>query len=167
MRFSGAVAHTILIAAFATTQSVFFRHGLIAGVTPDIALLILIFSANQHGSFKTQSAGFISGLIHDFLSITPLGFHAFTRTLLAYLYGLFKGKFFIDPFLMPVLLAALGTFLKAAFGYFILAVFSPAHAAVVFNARLGIEIGLNALTAPFLYGLLKLFGVIRMAREEL
>lgn len=167
MKLSGALFHTILIALFAATQSTIFRHGLVAGVTPDVALLILIFSANQQGSFKAQTAGFVSGLIQDFLSITPLGFHAFTRTLLGYLYGVFKGKLFIDPILMPMLLAALGTFFKAVFGFFILAVFSPDYAAVIFSTRLGIEIGLNALTAPFLYGLLKLLGIIKLSREEL
>jgi len=167
LKLSGALPHTLLIAALATVQSVLFRHGLIGGVTPDFALIVLIFTASQHGSFRAETAGFISGLIQDFLSLTPLGFHAFTRTLIGYLTGLFKGKLFIDPLLMPVLLAAIVTLLKAVFGYILLAVFSPIQAAAVFTSRLAIEIGLNALVSPFLYGLLKLVGIIKMTREEL
>ncbi len=167
MKLSGPVIHTVLIASLATVQSVLFRHGLLGGVTPDFALIVLIFTANQHGSLRSQTAGFVSGLIQDFLSITPLGFHAFTRTLLGFLFGVFKGKLFIDPILMPVLLAATGTFLKALFGYFLLVLFAPAHAAVVFSVQLGIEIGLNALVAPFLFGFLKLAGIVKTTREEL
>ena len=167
MKLSGPVVHTILIAACAALQSVFFKNGLVAGVTPDIALIILIFSANQQGSFRAQTSGFIAGIIQDFLSLTPLGFHAFTRTLIAYLNGLFKGKLFLDPILMPVLLAAIGTLLKGVFGYIILLFFSPEHAEIVFTLRLGVEIGLNSLIAPFLFGFLKIIGIVRTAREAL
>jgi rod shape-determining protein MreD len=167
MKISGVMIHTILIGSLAALQSVVFRHGIVAGVTPDFALIVLIFTANQFGSLKSQTAGFASGLIQDFLSITPLGFHAFSRALLGYLYGLFRGKLFIDPILVPVLLAAFGTLLKAVFGYVLLAAFSPAHASVVFSMQLAIEIGLNALVAPFLYGLLKVVGIVKMSREEL
>lgn len=167
MKLNGPGVHTLLIAGLATVQSVFFKHGMIAGTTPDFALILLVFTANQHGSFRAETAGFASGLIQDFLSITPLGFHACTRTIIGFLYGVFKGKLFIDPILMPVILAAIATFLKALMGYLLLAIFSPEHAAAVFTVRLGIEIGLNAAIAPFLFGLLKLLGIIRMTREEL
>ena len=166
MKLSSSLSSTIIVTAFAVMQSVFFRHGLVAGVTPDFALIILIFSANQHGSFKAQSTGFISGIIQDLLSVTPLGFHAFTRTLIGSLYGVFKGKLFIDPILVPMILAAVGTLIKAVFGFFLLSLFSQEYASVVFTTGLGVEIGLNTLAAPFLFGLLKLIGVFRAARDE-
>ena len=166
MKLSSALFSTILISAFAVLQSVFFRHGLIAGVTPDFALIILIFSANQHGSLKAQSTGFISGIIQDLLSVTPLGFHAFTRTVIGSLYGIFKGKLFIDPILVPMILAAVGTLLKAIFGFLLLSIFDQEYTSVVFTAGLGVEIGLNTLAAPFLFALLKLIGVFKAARDE-
>ena len=166
MKLSSSLSSTIIVTAFAVMQSVFFRHGLVAGVTPDFALIILIFSANQHGSFKAQSTGFISGIIQDLLSVTPLGFHAFTRTLIGSLYGVFKGKLFIDPILVPMILAAVGTLIKAVFGFFLLSLFSQEYASVVFTTGLGVEIGLNTLAAPFLFGLLKLIGVFRADRDE-
>lgn len=167
MKLSSGFVHTLLIAALAAMQGVFFKHGLVAGVTPDFALIVLIFSANQQGSFRAQTSGFIAGLIQDFLSVTPLGFHACTRTLLGYLNGLFKGTLFIDPILVPMLLAAVGTLLKAVFGYLLLSLFSPEHGAMVFTGSLGIEIGLNALIAPFLFALLKFAGILRLTREEM
>ncbi len=167
MKISSSLFHTIIVTAFAALQSVLFRHGLVAGVTPDFALVILILSANQHGSFKAQTTGFISGITQDILSITPLGLHALSRTLIGYIYGAFRGKLFMDPILMPMLMAALGTFLKAVFGFLILSVFAHDYSSIVFTASLGVEVGLNALIAPFLFGLLKLLGVIKTAREEL
>jgi len=166
MKLSSPLFSTILVTVFAVLQSVFFRHGLVAGVTPDFALIFLIFSANQHGSLKAQSTGFISGIIQDLLSITPLGFHAFTRTVIGSLYGIFKGKLFIDPILVPMLLAAVGTLLKAIFGFLLLSIFDQEHASMVFTVGLGVEIGLNTLAAPFLFGLLKLIGAFKAARDE-
>ena len=166
MSIYGSLFHTILITGFAVIQSVVFRHGLVAGVTPDIALIMLIFSANQHGSLKGQTSGFISGIVQDLLSITPLGFHAFTRTLIGYLYGIFKGKFFIDPIIVPIILAALGTLIKAVFSFFILSLFAYEYASIVFTRALGVEIGLNVLAAPFIFGLLKALGVIKASRED-
>jgi rod shape-determining protein MreD len=166
VKISGALFHTILIVVFTVLQSVVFKHGLIAGVTPDFALIILIFSSSQHGSFKAESSGFVAGLTQDFLSTTPIGFHALSRTLIGYLYGIFKGKLFIDPILVPVLLVAVGTFLKAVLSFFILSIFAQEYSSVVFTRALGVEIGLNALAAPFLFALFKLLGVFKTAREE-
>ncbi|MBN1686965.1 MAG: rod shape-determining protein MreD [Spirochaetales bacterium] len=167
MKLSSSLFHTILATAFAVVQSVIFKNGMIAGATPDFALIILILSAGQHGSLKGQTTGFVTGITQDILSVTPLGFHALSRTLIGYLYGVFKGKFFMDPILVPMLLAAIGTILKAVFGFLILSVFAHEYAAVVFTGALGVEIGLNVLTAPFLLGLLKLLSIVTTAREEL
>ena len=167
VKLSGALFHTVLAAALAVFQSVLLKNGIVAGVTPDFALIVLVLSANQHGSFKGQSTGFVLGVVQDLLSITPLGFHALSRTLIGYLYGVFKGKFFMDPILVPMLMAAFGTFLNAVFGFLILSVFAQEYASVVFTGALGVEAGLNILAAPFLLGLLKILGIVKTAREEL
>jgi len=167
MSISGFLFHTATISALAVIQSVVFTNGIIGGVTPDFALLVLVFSANQHGSLKGQTAGFITGIIQDVLSITPLGFHAFSRTVIGYLFGAFKGKIFIDPLLIPILLGVVATLAKAVLGFALLAIFSPSQADVVFTVKLAIEIGLNALAAPFLYGLLKMIKFVKYSREEL
>ena len=167
MNFTGVIFHTVLIGAVTVFQSIVLKNGIIAGVTPDFALLILVLSANQHGSLKGQGSGFAAGLLQDFLSITPLGFHALSRTVIGYLFGAFKGKIFIDPLLIPILFAVIATAVKALLGYVTLAVFSPNHAETVFSLSLVIEIGLNAIIAPFLFGLLKLLKLVRFSREEL
>lgn len=166
MNLSGLVAHTILITGLVVLQTTIFKHGLIAGVTPDVAFVFLLLSSHHHGSFRGEIEGFISGLVQDFLSLTPMGFHAFIRTIISFLYGLFRGKLFIDPILMPMLLAAIGTFAKAIFSFIILSIFSPEHAGTVFSKTLGITIGLNTLISPFLYGLLRLTGILKPSREE-
>ena len=165
MNLTGVTIHGVLIGAFVLVQTVVFKNGIVGGATPDVALLLLVFSANQHGSLKGEVTGFGAGLLQDFLSLAPIGFHALIGTVLGFLAGLLKGKLFLDPILMPVLLAVVTTLLKAIFGAIVLAVFVPELVGTVFSPKLGIEIGLNALIAPFLYGLLHLAGVFKTARE--
>ena len=166
MNLSGIAVHTALMAGFTVLQTTVLRNGVIAGANPDIALLILVFSASQHGSLKGEGAGFVTGLLRDFLSLAPLGFNAFVGTVMGYLYGISKGKLFVDPILMPVLLGTIATVVKAVLSILLLAIFAPEQTRTVFGARFGVEVGLNALIAPFLYGLLHLAGVFRATRER-
>ena len=163
---SGIVPHTIIMGGLVLLQTTLFKHGILAGVTPDFSLLVLLFSANQHGRLKGETSGFISGLVQDFLSVAPMGLHALTRTVIGYLYGVFRGKLFVDPFLMPLLMAAIGTLLKALLQFPLLALFSPEHAPMVFTSRLAIELGMNTLISPLLYALLKGIRVIRVTRQQ-
>ena len=158
--------HIAIMAGLIVLQTVVFPNGLIGGAMPDLALIVLCFSSNHHGSFKGQLSGFVSGLVLDFLSLAPLGFHAFIRTVIGMLYGLFRGKVFIDPILVPVVLVILATFLKALIAFLISSVFAPELAAAVFSRQLGIEIGLNALVSPFLFALLKGIGMVRTGRSS-
>lgn len=166
MNFSGFFFHTAVIGTMAVIQSVFLANGIVGGVTPDFALLVLTFSANQQGSLKGQTAGFVTGFVQDVLSITPLGFHAFSRTVIGYLFGAFKGKIFIDPLLIPILLAIVATVIKAVLGFGLLAIFSPGQADVVFSVKLAIELGLNSVAAPFLYGFLRMIKFVKYSRKE-
>jgi rod shape-determining protein MreD len=135
----------------------------VAGVTPDIALVLLIFFANREGSMHGQTGGFISGLVQDFLSTAPLGFYAFIRTLTGFLFGITKGKLFVDPLMFPIVLVVLATLLKALASMFLSLLFLPdATAAAIFSSKLWIEIGLNAVLAPFLFGILKLFKIFKV-----
>ena len=124
---------------------------------PDLALCILIFTAYVNGSMTGQLNGFISGFFIDFISAAPLGLNAFIRTLVGALSGLLKGTFFLDPFFLPMILCALATILKALL-YFLLNIVLgdtvPSYS--LFEGKFWMELGLNTILAPFLFGLLKL-----------
>ena len=125
-------------------------------VVPDLALCVVVFSAYVNGTMTGQVSGFFSGLLLDFLSSSPLGLNCLVRTVIGALAGVFKGAFFIDIFFMPVILCSLATIIKAVI-IFVLHIFmGHAVPAYSFTSSLfWIELGFNAISAPFLFFILK------------
>jgi len=155
----------LLCIAAAILQSTLIARISFLKVVPDLALCILVYSAYVNGTMTGQVSGFFSGLLLDFLSAAPLGLNCLLRTLIGALTGLFKGAFFLDIFFMPVILCALTTILKAVI-LFILHLFLgskvPSYAIVA--STFWLELGLNALSAPLLFALLKRFRPISPER---
>lgn len=131
----------------------------IAGAVPDVALIVLISLSNRNGSMPGQTSGFVAGLVQDFVSLAPLGFNAFIRTLTGFLFGLTRGNIFVDPILVPMLMAFSGTLLKEILSGLLAAVFGI-HSAVpaLFSVRFLVELVYNSVLAPFVFGLM---GLIR------
>ncbi|GHV66591.1 hypothetical protein AGMMS49928_01650 [Spirochaetia bacterium] len=154
-----------LIAAL--LQSTLFARLAIFHTVPDLVLGIVIYSAYVNGSMTGQLAGFFSGLLMDCLSASPMGLHAFTCTLAGALAGMMKGTFFLDVVFLPAALSAGATALKGAVYlglHFLLAGAVPAYS--FFAPVFWVELLLNTVLAPFLFGLLKLFGPLLAGRER-
>ncbi len=150
-----------LIALAVVLQSTLLHWIAVRGVIPDLGLIVLVFVAIRRGSMTAQLSGFVSGVVEDVLSLSPLGFHAFIRTVVGFLYGLTEGGIFVDPILMPVILIIIATIFKALISSLLVVFLSiPAAGFGVFTGPLWIELGYNAVLAPFLFaalGLLKAF----------
>jgi len=155
----------ILIATL-LQSTVFSRLALHIYVVPDLALGILVFIAYMNGTMTGQVTGFFSGFLMDFLSAAPLGFHAFVRTLVGALTGFIKGTFFVDFFFLPMALCAGATAFKALI-YFLLHLILDGAVPLynIFGLYFWIEMGLNTLLAPFLFGFLKLFSSILVGQK--
>jgi rod shape-determining protein MreD len=125
-------------------------------VVPDLALCIVVYSAYVNGTMTGQVSGFFSGLLLDFLSAAPLGMNCFIRTVIGAVAGIFKGSFFLDIIFMPIILCALATIAKAILLLLLNLVFGPAIPVYPLTSSLfWIELGLNLLSAPLLFFLLK------------
>ena len=160
------ITTVILCTVAAVLQSTLIPKIAVFNVIPDIALCILIFSAYVNGTMTGQVSGFFSGLLYDFLSVSPIGLNCLVRTLIGAFAGVFKGTLFLDFFVMPVILCALGTILKAAIVFVLHLIMGSAVPAYSFTSSLlWIEIGLNALSAPLLFLLLKHFKLIHVGRN--
>jgi len=134
-------------------------------IIPDLALCIMVFSAYVNGTMTGQVSGFFTGLLLDFLSAAPLGMNCLVRTLIGALTGIFKGAFFLDAFLMPVVLCAAATLLKALIIFILHLIIGPSVPTYsFFSTVLWIELGLNCLCAPLLFFLLKRFKPILAGR---
>ncbi len=155
---SAALVYGVIIAAgFALLQSNVLDGIAIGGVVPDIALIVVVFLANKRGSFEGELSGFGAGVAQDLLSLAPIGFHASTKTLVGYLIGKTRGKMFLDPIFLPILMVFAATLLHGLLASLIVTVFRIELAfSGVLSARFAIELAYNALLAPVVFGMLRL-----------
>ncbi len=157
----------VLLVVAVVLQSTIIGKVAIGGVRPDIALIILVFVSLRRGSMVGQTSGFLSGILEDFMSVSPLGFHPLMRAVIGYLYGIFAGNVFVDPFLMPMVLTVIATLIKGLLSGLISAVFGLTSSGFLYFAgRIWIEVGYNAVLAPFLFALLNLLRVFKQAEKE-
>ncbi len=156
-----------LIALAVVLQSTLLHWIAVRGVIPDLGLIVLVFVAIRRGSMTAQLSGFVSGVVEDVLSLSPLGFHAFIRTVVGFLYGLTEGGIFVDPILMPVILIIIATIFKALISSLLVVFLSiPAAGFGVFTGPLWIELGYNAVLAPFLFAALGLLKALKPRDKE-
>jgi rod shape-determining protein MreD len=158
---------TVFILIAGLIQSTLLSRLTIYGAKPDLALGILVFSSYVNGTMTGQLTGFFSGIFMDFLSAAPLGLHTFTGTIIGALSGLLKGTFFLDAVVLPMILCAAATILKALMQlvlHLLLAGVIPAYALT--TPLFWIELLLNTFTAPLLFGTLKLFTPLLASGRE-
>ena len=150
----------------AVLQSTLLARLALYRAVPDIALIIIVYSAYINGTMTGQMTGFFYGLALDFMSAAPLGLNAFVRTIIGALAGLMKGTFFLDIFLLPMILCACATLLKALILFLLSLPFAgfvmsyPIAAPVLWA-----EIALNTFCAPFIFALLKRFSPLLTTRR--
>ena len=147
---------TVILCTIATIlESTIINKIAFLGVKPDLALCILVYSAYVNGTMIGQVSGFFSGLCADFLSGSPLGLNCLVRTLTGALAGIFRGAFFLDFIFLPVILCILATIIKALI-YLVLHLIIPVIPTYSLTSSVfWIEAGLNALSAPLLFLILK------------
>ena len=160
-------ALVFILAAALLQSTILSRLVLYIHAAPDLSLGILIFTAYVNGTMTGQLTGFFSGFMLDFLSAAPLGLNALIRTLIGALAGLIKGTFFLDIFFLPMALCAGATVVKALIYLLLHLLFvKTVPSYTFFNLTFWIELGMNTLLAPFLFGFLKLFESLLSGQRE-
>lgn len=115
---------------------------------------------------KSQISGFAGGIVEDVLSLSPLGFHTLIKTIIGYVFGITKGKIFVDPIIIPIVLVLVATFLKSVLGILFIALFRISVLQGVFSVKLWIEMGMNAFLAPFIFAFMRIFKVFKRAERD-
>jgi rod shape-determining protein MreD len=156
---------TVIFALIAAIlQSTLLSHIALYRAVPDIALGIIVYSAYVNGVMTGQFSGFLYGLAFDFISAAPLGLNALVRTIIGALAGFMKGTFFLDVFLLPMILCASATLIKVLL-LLLLSLLIPGIQAYSFTSPvLWAELALNTFIAPFLFALLKRFNSLLTKR---
>ena len=157
----------VLLFAALLLQSTILAFIAIADVKPDISLIILVFIAIHTGRMVGQLSGFISGLIQDFLSLSPLGFHSLIRTILGFLFGSIQGSVLINSLFLPVLFVLVATVTRELLSAIISVIFSTETLKVAhFNVKFWIEVAYNSLLAPFLFSILNIIKIYKFSDRE-
>jgi len=156
----------LLCVAAAILQSTLLAKIAFFNVVPDLALCILVFSAYVNGTMTGQVSGFFSGLFIDFLSAAPIGMNALIRTIIGALAGIFKGALFLDYVVMPAILCALATILKAIMIFMLHLIMGSVIPAYSFiDPVFWLELAVNVVSAPLLFLLLRQFKPILTGRS--
>ena len=151
----------VFVFVAAILQSTLLSRIALAGAVPDLALGIVVYVAYLNGLMTGQVAGFAGGVVLDLISAAPLGLNALVRTLIGAASGLLRGRVVLDFFVMPMILLAAATLLKALILLLLSLIFRGAVPAYPLAAPvLWAELLLNVLSAPLLFAFLRRFDAL-------
>ncbi len=157
-----------LIICFATiAQTFIFNWFPLIDIKPDLRMILLIYFSYRQGQFCGQISGFCSGLLEDILSTSPIGFNAFVKTLIGFLYGTLKGNFFINVILLPILLVTFGTLINILLSMAVNFVFLGSRITIsVLRIETLYEIGVNIILAPVVFSILNATRAFKLKGRE-
>ncbi len=152
------IASSILIACLILIQTAVFSHIPFFLITADFTLVYIVFVAINNGPRFAMILGFISGLLLDFMSISPLGSSSFIFTFVAFFLGQLYGRYNLNHILFSLVLTLLATFTKAFLIFFLHFLFGSAVKVYSFyESPFWIELLINLIFAPILFLILNRF----------
>ncbi len=146
-------------------QSTLLQKISVFGVVPDIALIVIVFISYSSDPMNGQMTGFLAGLAQDFISSGPLGFNALIKAVTGFIYGKIHGKLFLDHILLPVIFIVISTVMKEILISLISLLLIKSSGIHIWGKTFMIELGLNAVLAPFILALLKLLKLYRINKD--
>ena len=155
----------VFIFVAAILQSTLLSHIALYRAVPDLALVILVYTAYVNGLMTGQLSGFFGGLTLDLISAAPIGLNALVRTLIGALTGFVRGRVILDFFFVPMILCAAATLLKAVILFLLSLVFQgevPAYSLAA--PTLWAELALNTLSAPIVFAFLRRFNTLLVGK---
>jgi rod shape-determining protein MreD len=116
----------LIVLLLGVLQTTIVKSIAIAGIKPDLFLIIAVFLAFKLGRPKREIAGFSIGLLEDFflLSTRIIGINAFCKGFVCFLVGITRETFFLGAFTFQIVTLFFVTIIKSVmtslFGVFIL-----------------------------------------------
>lgn len=83
-------------------QTTIFQSLKLAGISPNIMLILVVSIGFMRGRTEGMLVGFFSGLLLDILYGGYLGIFALVYLLIGYINGYFNHMFFSDEYLLPI-----------------------------------------------------------------
>lgn len=104
------VTFAIIFVCFLLQNTVFQKASL-AGITPNLLIIVTSSFGFMRGKKEGMVVGMISGLFIDVLFNDLIGFYALVYMVLGYLNGFFRKIFFDDDIKLPLILIAASDFI--------------------------------------------------------
>jgi rod shape-determining protein MreD len=104
-------AAAILVAAL--LQVGFAPYISIAGVVPNVLLIVVVTLALVEGPSEGAWAGFVAGMLFDLLGYGPVGPMALVLTAIGYMAGLLHENMFAESWLLPLTVLAIASLASA------------------------------------------------------
>ena len=133
---------------------------------PDLVLICVLYFSFLNGKNYGQVSGFLSGLLLDFLSGSPLGFNCIYRTVIGYLSGVFRRTINSSGFIVPSVIGLLATILKVFLIWLISLFFKSIKIYNIFTFSFLFELVMNVLLTPLMFKFLNSFRRILNIHEE-
>lgn len=159
---------TITVFFFSLFEAAILSNLIFLPVVPDLVLLIVIYVSFMNSSVIGTTAGFISGLLLDFLSASPIGLNSFTQTLTGFIAGKFSGSFNQNKIFIPALMGFSATVLKALMTWILSFFFGSNIIIYKLNESVfWLETVVNTISAPLVFALLGLFAALFVEDKRL
>lgn len=152
----------LLIVAAVVLQTTLFSAGLrVAGVRPDLLLVLTIAVAYYEGSERGAAFGFVAGLVIDLFLTTPLGLSALSFALVGYAAGRVQDALVRTPRCIAPIMGGLGGLAGGALFVCVGALAGQDHLLALRSAQvIAIASAYDALTA------LAAFPLVRWATRD-
>lgn len=122
----------------------------IAGVKPDLLFILVVYLAYSFGSFYGEVTGFIAGLLHDAVSLSPLGLLTFPKMALGFIVGMFGRGIIKSNIISVILIIFIASLIKGIMTLILAYIFCQTSITTVLHIILP-EAFYNALIAPPLF----------------
>lgn len=94
-----------------TIQSSMFQFAELAGVIPNLMIILVVSTAYMEGRTSGLLIGFFSGLLSDIMFGSVIGLYALIYMVIGYLVGYANKIYSNDDFTLPIIFTGLATFL--------------------------------------------------------
>ena len=112
------ITAVIIIAAYLLQCTVFSSLEL-AGIKPNLLIIITASLGFMRGSREGMLVGFVSGLLADIQFGDMIGFYALIYLLVGFINGLFQRLYFDEDIKLPLFLISMSEFLYGIIVYFL------------------------------------------------
>lgn len=110
-----SIVFLILVLVAIILQSTLFNFLQVAGVKPDLVLLLVVFNSFLRGSREGAFLGFLAGLFLDIFTGNYIGMNALSKMLIGYLVGLAEARFYKES----VIIVSLVTFMVGILNFLV------------------------------------------------